>query len=76
LTADEFISNADSVFGVPLVKIEIKDIAGRSYSVEFHRNQPQSSQFPGKVHGKDMALFESKKVELIYKPRQFFELRE
>jgi hypothetical protein len=77
LTADEFTSNAYSaLIGVPLVKIEIKDIAGRSYSVGFYPRQPQSSQFPGKVHGADAALFESGKVERIYKPRQFFELRE
>jgi len=77
LTVDEFISGTDSVWnGEPLMKIEIHDIAGRNYSAEFYPQQPQSSQFPGKVHGNDAALFGSEKVERIYKPRQFFQERE
>lgn len=74
LTADEFVPVNDSLWkGNAIMRIDIRDIAGRNYSLELYRGASPSAKFPGKVHETDAALFAAGKIEQIVKPRQFFE---
>lgn len=73
LTADEFISNADTLKSEkPLMRITIEDVANRNYSVDILPKPPQSNQFPGLVQGTDPAWFDEKKIQLILKSKEYF----
>lgn len=73
LTADEFISDGDSLKSKkPLMRISIDDIANRNYSIDIMPQPLQSSQFPGLVQGTDAALFDQRKIHPILRSREYF----
>ncbi len=76
LTLDEYLSpsgDSDSLFiGNPILKIVVKDIASRSYSLELYPFDKMRNQFPGLLNGSDRAVFAVDKVRALFRPKQYF----
>nr|HPH46794.1 hypothetical protein [Chryseolinea sp.] len=76
LTVDEYLSasaDSDSLFtGNPIMKINVTDIASRSYSLELYPFDKMRNQFPGLINGKDRSVFAVEKIRELFRPKQFF----
>ena len=77
LTVDEYM--AEDIFQdsvpkpFPILVLTVKDIAQRIYTLELFAPSQKGQPLPGLINGIQWAVFDSKKIRNIFKPKAFFE---
>lgn len=74
LVADEFRENAPESINAsqPIMRIVVKDIANREYSLELLPRNGSTEPYYGMVDGDSPALFDARLIEDILRPRSYF----
>jgi hypothetical protein len=74
LTTTQFTKTSiDSVLGLnPIMKIIVKDVANREYSLNLYLGMKNSDLYLGVVNGIDPALFDARKIRSILRTKDYF----
>lgn len=74
LSADEFTETVpDSILEKePLMRIVVKDVANREYSLQLYDRNGTEGPYQGIVDGTSHALFDARRIDAILRPKSYF----